>query len=103
MKKRTLAGFDDVASVDTTSSESAVPNTKTDQSKGSNNTIESTKSDMIDSLIKTSKKQTIMKGFVLDADVAKAIDKISKGRGRGFKSEFVNAALKQILSDKGLI
>lgn len=99
MKNRSLAGFDEVASVDKTPLENA-----TDQNKGKNNTPESKKSsDMIDNLIETSKKQTIMKGFVLDADVAKAIDRISKGKGRGFKSEFVNAVLKQVLSEKGLI
>ncbi|TGA96338.1 hypothetical protein E4665_15855 [Sporolactobacillus shoreae] len=103
MKKRTLAGFNDVASTDINSSENTVPSKNTDQLNESKNTRVTTKSDMIDSLIENNKKQTIMKGFVLDADVAKAIDRISKGKGRGFKSEFVNAVLKQVLSEKGLI
>ncbi|UAK18090.1 hypothetical protein [Sporolactobacillus terrae] len=97
MKNRTLAGFNEVANSEPSKE------IKENNQKMKETTSESHNNNAVDDLIENEKKKTILRGFVLDIDVVKAIDRISKGKGRGFKSEFVNTVLKQVLSDKGLL
>lgn len=58
-----------------------------------------------DAFITTKKKEPkILKGFYLEQEVAKAIEKIAKKKGtRGANSEFVNQILKEVLKANGYL
>lgn len=54
--------------------------------------------------LKQKKKKKVLKGFYLEPEVSKGIDKISKKIGtRGAQSEFVNQVLKDVLKANGYL
>ena len=89
-KKRSISSFNEVAS---------------------NNNIESdnkndvnTNDNVIDDIIqgRKSKEQThIFKGYYLERDVANTIDRITEGKPKGTKSDFVNEVIKRYLKSEG--
>jgi hypothetical protein len=46
-------------------------------------------------------KTHILKGIYFERDLAKAIDKVTKGKGKGAKSEIINAIVKKAFKEKG--
>lgn len=45
----------------------------------------------------------VFKGFYLDPEIAKVLDKLAKQKGKGVQSQVVNEALKMIFIQKGLM
>ncbi|MBU8908244.1 hypothetical protein [Desertibacillus haloalkaliphilus] len=76
----------------------------TDNNSNINNNIDSNtdndSSDAIDDLFEK-KDEPIFRGFYLDKDVVKVLDKVSKRGSKGIKSQLVNEALRKIFIEKG--
>ena len=51
--------------------------------------------------MKMAEKSTKPKGIYFEVEVSEAIDRITEGKGRGAKSDIVNAAVKQVFKEKG--
>lgn len=85
-KKRTISSFIDVASNSNIENDSNI------------------KDDSISDILegKKTKEQThIFKGYYLEREVANTIDRITEGKPKGVKSEFVNQVLKNYLISEG--
>lgn len=90
-RKRSLAGFDAVAS--TTSK----TNTTTNDSKNNNNNTSD-----IDSIINKKKPAKKLTGLYLEKEIAAVLDRVAGGT-RGAKSEIANAALRRFFEEQGLL
>lgn len=91
-KRRTLSGFDQVASdID---NNNAIDNEK----KVKNDAIKS-----IMKNIKTKDQTHTYKGFYLENKVADKIDEVTEGKPRGAMSELVNSIIKKYFQDAGLM
>lgn len=89
-KKRTISGFNEVANNS---------NIKNDSDDNTNNTV-------LDNIIndrKPKEKTHIFKGYYLEREVANAIDRITEGKPKGTKSDFVNEVIKNYLISEGLM
>lgn len=89
-KKENIADFDSVADINNNNKINAKEN-------NSNN-------DELDNILleKENKGNThILKGIYFEREVARAIDRVSRGKGKGVKSDLVNAAVKQVFKEKG--
>lgn len=84
-KKRTLSGFGNVAK----------DNIDIDSDKDN---------DVLDDIIqerKPKEKTHIFKGYYLEREVANTIDRITEGKPKGTKSDFVNEVIKKYLTSEG--
>jgi len=77
-KKRTLAGFGEVAN-----------------GNDNNNVNED-----LETMLGMEKPKTILTGIYFDPDVLQALDSVSKGK-RGMKTKLVNEAVKRFLTQGG--
>lgn len=62
--------------------------------------------DLLNSVLKDKKpkeKTHIFKGYYLEREVANEIDRITDGKPKGTKSEFINAVIKSYLISEGYI
>lgn len=80
-KKRSLAGFDSVAS------------TRQEVEKADNNIVNNIN---IENIININKKEKKFVGVYLEPDIAAELDRIAEGR-KGAKSAIVNEALRRLL------
>ena len=98
-KNKNLAGFDDVASEDSTQPNINVNDN--DNIKGENH---DNKHDVMEQVLieKKSKVKThVLKGIYFEIEVANTIDRMARGKGKGIKSELVNEAVKKVFKEKG--
>lgn len=117
-RNRRLSGFDSAATdpltdtVQTDDNENVnhvINNIVNDDVKidvNDNNSNEVKETLTLDELFEGSKSKVqthTLKGFYLEMEVAAAIDRISKGKSRGFKSQLVNEILKKELKMRGLL
>jgi hypothetical protein len=95
-ENRNLAGFSQVADV------SPKINNNNNE-KNSVNDSQSKEMDVLDKVLddKTKKSKTMkLKGIYFENDVARAIDRVTRGRGKGAKSELINAIVKMVFKQK---
>lgn len=89
-KKRTISSFDEVASNS---------NIKNESNTNDNN-------DVLDSIInerKPKEKTHVFKGYYLEREVANTIDRITDGKPKGTKSDFINEVIKKYLISEGFM
>lgn len=69
------------------------------------NDAETQEKDAIDALLtlKRDASSKVFKGFYLDPDVAKVLDKLARKHGKGIQSQMVNEALRKVFRDKALL
>lgn len=85
-RKRKISSFNEVAS-----------NSDIKNNNNNNN-------DILDNIInnrKPKEKTHVFKGYYLERDVANTIDRITEGKPKGAKSDFVNEVLKNYLRSEG--
>lgn len=80
-KKRTLAGFGEVANQD-------------------NNNVNINTNEDLETMLGMDKPKPILTGVYLDPDVLEVLDSLSKGK-RGMKTKLVNEAVKRFLVQGG--
>lgn len=89
-KRRKISSFNEVASNSDINSN--------DKNNDDNNVLDNILKE------KKSKEQThIFKGYYLEREVANAIDRITEGKPKGTKSDFVNAVIKNYLISEGYL
>ena len=70
----------------------------------SNSDIKNNNNDILDNIInnrKPKEKTHVFKGYYLERDVANTIDRITEGKPKGAKSDFVNEVIKKYLTSEG--
>jgi ABC-type Zn2+ transport system substrate-binding protein/surface adhesin len=99
-KNRSLASFADVANIDNNKDNNNQVNNHINN-KDNENVNVNEHDDEIDNILKNDNKTAkIQKGIYFEPEVAKALDKLVKKK---LQSEFVNAAVKKVLKEKGLL
>jgi len=102
-KSRSIAGFDQVAGNNDITDNNNI-NTNTNENNNININNNTNNSDSLDSLLNGEEKpKRVLKGIYFDKDIADALDRLSEGEARGFKSELVNRALREKFTEKGYI
>lgn len=91
MKKRSIAGFDEVAEEQNINSNNDIDN---------NNDI---KEDSIKNLLNLDKKKKVFVGIYFDPEIADWLDKLHSQEGKGAKSKIVNEAVKRLLKQEGIL
>lgn len=94
-RKRSLAGFDAVAST-TSKTNTTVIDNKNNNSNTNDNTSN------IDSIINRKKPAKKFTGLYLEKEIADVLDRVTKGT-KGAKSEIANAALRRFFEEQGLL
>lgn len=108
-KKRTIAGFNEVANVNDEHETIDKENKSIKNNPNININVNEKNDDNMDPLdkviAKNKKKEDthILKGIYFEKEVAAAIDRIAKGGGKGIKSQLVNEAVKKVFKEKGWI
>ncbi|MBM7717190.1 hypothetical protein JOC94_004215 [Bacillus thermophilus] len=104
-KKRTIAGFDDVANRNINDSDDDKININNNTNVNDNlSDKENDNIDPLDQVLKENKKKDkthILKGIYFEKEVAAAIDRLGRQGGRGIKSQIVNEAVKKVFKEKG--
>jgi len=57
----------------------------------------------ISDLLSNQKVDKVLTGIYFEKEIADVLNKLSKQKGKGFKSEFVNAAIRKVLIEHNLI
>lgn len=91
-KNRSLASFDSVADI----------NTNENNNDNVNVNINDNKKVNIEDILETAPKKELV-GIYFDADIARELDNLSKGKPRGTKSKLVNEAMRKLLKELGRI
>lgn len=99
-KDRTIAGFNDVAS------DGTQPNINNENKDKINLKDNNKNNDSLDDVVNDSGKNSkvnthVLKGIYFEPEVAKAIDRLAVGKGKGIKSDLVNEAVKTAFKQKG--
>ena len=105
-KNRSLVSFADVANIDNNkidnnNNDNDINNQTNNQINNKDNENVNKHDDEIDNILNNDHKTTkVQKGIYFEPEVAKALDKLVKKKRQ---SEFVNAAVKKIMKEKGLL
>lgn len=91
-RKRTLAGFDAVAS---TKHDNNIINDNNNKNKNDN-------ANVIENILKNKKPPKKLTGLYLEDDVARKLDEVAGGT-KGAKSEIVNTVLRRFFQEQGLM
>lgn len=92
----------------TSKTKSEIQTTVENEELSKNSAVGQNKHDSLDSTLnniisKDNEKKQLFRGFYLDEDVVNVIDKLSKGKKKGFKSILVNGIVRAVLEDYGYL